>query len=64
MKKTMITTLLCALAATMTAQERDRSLSFDASGVRSSLTYVDGTKVSYTSYEGLFYVTNVEVVNS
>lgn len=60
MRKMMIASLLCALAATMTAQERDRSLSFDASGVRSSLTYVDGTKVSYTAYERLFYVMNVE----
>ena len=37
------------------------ALSFDKnSGVRSSLTYIDGTKVSYMAYEGLFYVTNVE----
>ena len=61
MKKMMIATLLCALVATMSAQERDRGLSFDAkAGVKASMTYVDGTKVSYTAYEGLFYVTNVE----
>ena len=60
MKKVMIATLLCALTATMTAQEK-KSLSFDANeGVKTSMTYVDGTKVSYTAYEGLFYVTNVE----
>lgn len=56
----MFTTLLCALVATMTAQEK-KSLSFDAnSGVRYSMELYDGTKVSYTAYEGLFYVTNVE----
>ena len=61
MKKMMIATLLCALVTTMSAQERDRGLSFDAkAGVKASMTYVDGTKVSYTAYEGLFYVTNVE----
>ena len=60
MTKMMIATLLCALAATMTAQEK-KSLSFDANaGVKTSMTYVDGTKVSYTAYEGMFYVTNVE----
>lgn len=36
-------------------------LSFDATqGVKSSLTYVDGTEVAFTAYEHLFYVTNVE----
>ena len=60
MKKVMITTLLCALAATMTAQEK-KSLSFDANaGVKALMEFYDGTKVSYTAYEGLFYVTNVE----
>ena len=60
MKKMMIATLLCALAATMTAQEK-KSLSFDANaGVKASMVMYDGTKVSYTAYEGLFYVTNVE----
>ena len=60
MKKTMIATLLCALAATMTAQEK-KSLSFDANaGVKASMELYDGTKVSYTAYEGMFYVTNVE----
>ena len=60
MRKIMIATLLCALAATMTAQER-KSLSFDANaGVKTSMELYDGTKISYTAYEGLFYVTNVE----
>jgi len=60
MKKVMIATLLCALAASMTAQEK-KSLSFGAnSGVKTSMVMYDGTKVSYTAYEGLYYVTNVE----
>jgi len=51
--------MLVACAATGVSAQS--ALSFDKnSGVRSSLTYVDGTKVSYTAYEGLFYVTNVE----
>ena len=57
MKQMMIAALLCA-AAGVSAQP---TLSFDKSnGIRSSITCVDGTKVSYTAYEGLFYVTNVE----
>ena len=36
-------------------------LKFDAdSGVKSSVELFDGTKVSYTAYERLFYVSNVE----
>ena len=37
------------------------ALKFDAdSGVKSSVELFDGTKVSYTAYERLFYVSNVE----
>ena len=36
-------------------------LKFDANaGVKSSIELFDGTQVSYTAYERLFYVTNVE----
>ena len=57
--KRVIAIMLAACAATGVSAQP--ALSFDKSnGVRSSLTYVDGTKVSYTAYEGLFYVTNVE----
>ena len=57
--KRVIAIMLVACAATGVSAQS--ALSFDKSnGVRSSLTYVDGTKVSYTAYEGLFYVTNVE----
>ena len=57
--KTVFTTILCVcLSLGASAQ---KGLSFDANaGVKTSMTYVDGTKVSYTAYEGLFYVTNVE----
>ena len=37
------------------------ALAFDANaGVKSKMTAYDGTEVSYTAYERLFYVTNVE----
>lgn len=37
------------------------ALAFDANaGVKSKMTVYDGTEVSYTAYERLFYVTNVE----
>jgi len=37
------------------------TLAFDAkAGVKSKMTVYDGTEVSYTAYERLFYVTNVE----
>ena len=37
------------------------ALAFDANaGVKSKMTVYDGTEVSYTTYERLFYVTNVE----
>ena len=37
------------------------ALTFDANaGVKSKMTVYDGTEVSYTAYERLFYVTNVE----
>lgn len=37
------------------------TLAFDANaGVKSKMTAYDGTEVSYTAYERLFYVTNVE----
>ena len=37
------------------------TLAFDANaGVKSKMTVYDGTEVSYTAYERLFYVTNVE----
>ena len=38
-----------------------KAFQFDANaGVKSSIELFDGTKVSYTAYERLFYVTNVE----
>ena len=37
------------------------ALAFDVNaGVKSKMTVYDGTEVSYTAYERLFYVTNVE----
>ena len=37
------------------------ALAFDANaGVKSKMTAYDGTEVSYTAYERLFYVPNVE----
>ena len=37
------------------------ALAFDANaGMKSKMTAYDGTEVSYTAYERLFYVTNVE----
>ena len=51
--------MVCAsLSLGAIAQE---ALAFDANaGVKSKMTIYDGTEVSYTAYERLFYVTNVE----
>ena len=51
--------MVCAsLSFGTMAQE---ALAFDANaGVKSKMTVYDGTEVSYTAYERLFYVTNIE----
>ena len=51
--------MVCAsLSLGTMAQE---ALAFDANaGVKSKMTVYDGTEVSYTAYERLFYVTNIE----
>ena len=51
--------MVCAsLSLGAMAQE---ALAFNANaGVKSKMTVYDGTEVSYTAYERLFYVTNVE----
>ena len=51
--------MVCAsLSLGAMAQE---ALAFNANaGVKSKMTVYDGTEVSYTVYERLFYVTNVE----
>ena len=49
------------LAACAGAPKSDNGLVFDpASGTSGSLTMPDGQTVSYTAYEKLFFVTNVE----
>ena len=49
------------LAACASAPKTDNGLVFDpASGISGSLTMHDGQTVSYTAYEKLFFVTNVE----
>ena len=57
--KKLCTSILCVcLSLGASAQ---KALQFDANaGVKSSIELFDGTKVSYTAYERLFYVTNVE----
>ena len=58
MKKVCASFLCVCLSLGASAQS---ALTFDASsGVRSSIELYDGTKVSYTAYERLFYVTHVE----
>ena len=58
MKKVCTTILCVCLSLGASAQ---RALQFDANaGVKSSIELFDGTKISYTAYERLFYVTNVE----
>ena len=59
MKKVCISSILCVcLSLGASAQ---KALQFDANGgVKSSIGLFDGTEVSYTAYERLFYVTNVE----
>ena len=58
MKKTVLAAACTFLAIGMAAQ---KELQFDAgSGMRSTITMHDGTEVSFTAYEHLFYVTNVE----
>ena len=58
MKKVCTSILCVCLSLGASAQ---KALHFDASaGVKSSLELYDGTKVAYTAYERLFYVTNVE----
>ena len=58
MKKVCTSILCVCLSLGASAQ---KALHFDANaGVKSSLELYDGTKVAYTAYERLFYVTNVE----
>ena len=58
MKKVCTSILCVCLSLGASAQ---RALQFDANaGVKSSIELFDGTKISYTAYERLFYVTNVE----
>ena len=57
--KKLFTILLCAsLSMGAIAQQ---ALTFDVdAGVKSKMTAYDGSEVSYTAYERLYYVTNVE----
>ena len=58
MKKVFSMILCVCLSLGASAQT---ALKFDSNaGVKASMELYDGTKVSYTAYEGLFYVTNVE----
>ena len=58
MKKILSVMVSACLSAGAMAQS---ALAFDANaGVKSKMTVYDGTEVSYTAYERLFYVTNVE----
>ncbi|MBR1688757.1 MAG: alpha/beta hydrolase [Prevotella sp.] len=58
MKK--ILSVLCGAFLSLGAWAQS-ALQFDNNaGVRQTMTIYDGTKVSYTAYERLFYVTNVE----
>ena len=58
MKKILSVWISACLSAGAMAQS---ALAFDANaGVKSRMTVYDGTEVSYTAYERLFYVTNVE----
>lgn len=58
MKKIGAILMCAALSLGAAAQE---VLTFDVdSGVKSKMTAYDGSEVSYTAYERLFYVTNVE----
>ena len=58
MKKIFVILFSACLSMGATAQS---TLTFDANaGVKSKMTVYDGTEASYTAYERLFYVTNVE----
>ena len=58
MKKILSVMVCASLSLGAMAQE---ALAFDANaGVKSKMTIYDGTEVSYTAYERLFYVRNVE----
>ena len=58
MKKIISTLLGACLSVGAMAQN---ALAFDANaGVKAKMTVYDGSEVSYTAYERLFYVTNVE----
>ena len=59
MKKVCISSILCVYLSLGASAQSE--LKFDANrGVKSSIELFDGTAVSYTAYERLFYVTNVE----
>ena len=59
MMKKVYASILCACLSVGASAQSE--LKFDANaGVKSSLELYDGTTVSYTAYERLFYVTNVE----
>ena len=58
MKKILSVMVCASLSLGAMAQE---ALAFNANaGVKSKMTVYDGTEVSYTAYDRLFYVTNVE----
>ena len=60
MKKLVVMVMTGLLAASAAAQVKG-GLRFDAgAGVKSSMAMYDGATVSYTAYEKLYYVTNVE----
>lgn len=61
MKKVVMLILSASITLGASAQS---ALQFDANaGKRSSMKFYDGSEVSYTAYERLFYVTNVEDAN-
>ena len=61
MRTCILFLLSLLLAACTTGKSVDDGLSFDPScGTQQTLTMPDGDTVSYTAYERLYYVTNVE----
>lgn len=61
MRKIFYAAIALACLSTNWANAEEQKLQFDPSaGVQRSLTMVDGTTVSYTAYEKLYFVTHVE----
>ena len=60
MKRLILTAVAGLLTAGAMALEKSELQWNAAAGERSSLELYDGSKVSYTAYERLYYVTNVE----